>query len=420
MKNLRLISKLQPSDMVTLILQAKPGEKLDYYIVARSTNYSIIASGECDGSVPDEGCTFNILLSSLYPLIDKGYVFRIKYNAGQIEFVSEDERMHLSPLCVQYLDPAAEAIVHRLQRLAEARSQDTDAGSKAAKAEAELRQLQQRYDSVSKMKLESAITSGSPFDDVDSFKPSEALSEAIGQKRLELSELQKQARQLHEVNLKAFRALALAGSRYHEMINFCDDFAVIALKNTFILQRGACPAMAVQGTLLHQLLTYGAGDGFLWFDNGLVFTVGDKKEQTTVFMEKYLPNTTVDSSIVKRGATLEKYSLRMKGILSITQLMKSKFPDITLSMGDGIITLENDKGERLTNKFDIENADTNQLRKMMRGEQVKGDITMATISIPAEVQSLLSLFKDQMEIYVKERKIIFRSEDLYVVFGRGV
>lgn len=417
MKNLKLISKLQSSEMVTLILQEHPGEQLDYFIVSRSINYSIVASGQCEGSLQGNMCTFNILLSSLYPLLDKGYTFRIRYNNDLLEFVSPDERLRLTPLCVQYEDANTRPIVEKFMRMQKALNSDQDLGTQIGRAEAELREAQQRYDGVSRMKLEGAMTGSNPFGDVEDLVPSEELSKAIEEKRLALTELRKRSEAVKKVDLKAFKTLALAASRAHEVINFCDDFAVVSLKNTFILQKGTCPAMSVQGPILHQLMSYSGGDGFYWFENGLAYTVGDT-EKTTIFMEKCLPNTTVDGSIVKRGATLERYQLSMKGILAVTQLMKSKFPQMTFDMGEGQVVLENDKGEHIITKFEVEDTKTVQLKKLMRGEKIQGEFTQAMLSIPLEVQSLLSLFRDKMIVYVKERKVIFQSEDLYVVFGR--
>lgn len=175
--------------------------------------------------------------------------------------------------------------------------------------------------------------------------------------------------------------------------------------------------MTVQGPLLNQLMSFSDGDGFYWFENGLVYAIGEE-EQTIVFMEKYLPNTAVDGSIVTRGVTLERYDVNMKDILTITQLMRSKFPQITLDMGAGNLVMENDKGEKIVSKFEIAGMDSVQLKRVMAGKQDPSTMKQADIVVPKTVQSLLSLFKGEIIIYVKERKIILQAGETYLVFGR--
>lgn len=425
MKNLKLLSKLQASEMVTLILKATAGERLDYYIIAQTINYSIVCTGQCEGTiirkVGDERGSFrqfNILLSSVLPLIEKGHAFRIVYDKDVLRFVSGDDRLKLTPLCVEYNNPQADKIVSKYQRFQTALIEASDSTSRIRRAEVELESLQEQYNGVSLMHLDGEMQSSNPFaEDSISPKIDAKYTEAIKEQKEKLATLQQQAKAVETVDLKAFRTMTLAASRSHEMINFCDTFAVTALKNSFILQTGKCPTMAVQASLLYQLIQYNEGNGFHWFEGGLVFSVGEE-ERTVVFMEKYLPNTAVDSSIVTRGIVREKYILSMKGILSVTQLMRSKFPQMTFDLGNSKIILENDKGEVIETTFETEGVDTLQLKKLMRGENVQGEITQATLSIPSEVQSLLGMFRDKLTLYVKERKVIFQADSLYLVFGR--
>ncbi len=418
MKNLKLLGRLQASEMVTLVLKANPGERLDYYILAKSINYSLVASGQCDGSINGGMRTFNILLSGLLPMLDKGYSFRISYENEVLSFISVDERLRLTPLCVEYNDMNSARIIDKLLRFQKAIEESESVGSQIVRVENEIRDLQQQYNGASLMHLDLEMQSSSPFEESGVGKRiDDYYGPLIEEKRQKLTELKKRDKALHKVDLKAFKTLALAASRTHEMINFCETYAITSLKTSYLLQKGACPIMAVQGPLLHHLISYGEGEGFYWFENGLVFTTGDA-ERTTVFMEPYLPNTAVDDSIVTRGAVKEKYTLSMKGILAVSQLMKSKFPQMTFDMGEGLVILENDKGEVITTKFDVEDVQTLQLKKLMRGESIQGEFKQATLSIPVEVQSLLSLFKDKLIIYIKERKVVFQSESLYLVFGR--
>lgn len=417
MKNLKLLGRLQAADMVTLILKANPGERLDYYILAKSINYSLLASGECDGSINGGMRTFNILLSGLLPMLEKGYSFRIAYEDDTLTFTSEDERLKLTPLCVEYNDPSSVKIVDKYQRFVTALQEGETLDTQVVRLENEITDLQHQYNGVSLHHLELEMQSSSPFDeDVGSQKIEDKFGPLIAEKREQLAILQRKVKAFRKVDLKAFKTLALAASRAHEMISFCESYAVVSLKSSFLLQKASCPVMSVQGPLLYQLLNHSNGDGFYWFENSLVYSVGGA-ERTTVFMEAYLPNTSVDESIVTRGAVSEKYTLSMKGILAVTQLMKSKFPDMTFNMSDGYILLENDKGETITSKFDVENMQSIKLAKSMRGE-TNIEWTETRLSIPREVQSLLSLFRDQMTVYIKERKVVFQADKLYLVFGR--
>lgn len=67
MMDLKLLQKLQATEMVTLILKVSPGGVLDYFIVSKTINYSIVATGRCEGIIESEMRSFNILLSGLMP-----------------------------------------------------------------------------------------------------------------------------------------------------------------------------------------------------------------------------------------------------------------------------------------------------------------------------------------------------------------
>lgn len=419
MKNLRLLSRLQQSEMVTLMLVQEPGAQLQYFIITKSINYLLVSSGNCEGSIEGGMRTFNILMSSIYPLIEKGYELLISYKNNILEFATADDKIHIRPLCVEYYDPLLDVHIAKLQRFQESLKADGDVRHQLARAEQNLRDAQEHYDGVQKMYLEGAMMSSNPFGGVAGFQPLSDLEKDIKEKQDKLAQLQKQSVTISSVNLKPFELIIQAAARAHEMINFCDTYAVVSLKTTFLLQKGTCPAMSVHGTLLQQLLRYSDGEGFSWFENGLVYSVSEKTgESTALFMEKYLPNTSVDSGIVTRGVTVERHQLSVKGVLKITQLMKSKFPEMVFDLGAGEVVLGNDKGERIVTKFNVDDTETLQLIKLKRGEQLKGEYVSTSISVPVEVQGLLSLFKDQLTIYVKSNKIIFQAEDFYIVFGR--
>lgn len=71
----------------------------------------------------------------------------------------------------------------------------------------------------------------------------------------------------------------------------------------------------------------------------------------------------------------------------------------------------------MVHKFTVENAKTIELNKMLRGENA-GPIVMSNIEFPREVQRMLTFFRDEFTIYVKRKKIVLQSGDMYIVFSR--
>ncbi len=423
MKNLKLLQKLQASETVTLILSREPGGLLDYYIIAKTVNYSIVASGKCDGEINAPSRTFNILLSGLMPMIEKGYEFRIVYEDEVLRFVSKDERIVLTPMCVEYRDALAETILSKNLRYVDAISTRAQNASKIENLDREIREIQRSYSEIQRMHLDGVMQSSNPFtEDTVGRDIDKKFVPQIAESKAELERVQKEALKIVDVDLKPFRTLALAAARAHETINFCSEFAVVELKGSYVLQKAKCPTFAIQGQLLYQLMQFGDGEGFSWFENGLVFETGDT-DKTILFAEKYLPNTAIDMSIVTRGVVLEKFIVTLKNYLSVATMMRGRFPDMTFDMGEHRLLLDNDKGEQLVLTFDEPTTDTLKMRKLIRdmsaGKDVSEyDTTMSKISISKEVQALLGLFREELVMYVKQRKVIFQHGNLYLVFGR--
>ncbi len=418
MIDLKLLGRLQSSDMVTLVLKQVHADELTYYIIAKSINYTAVTSGKCHGNVHGDFAMFNILLSSLLPMLDRGYKFNIQYEGAELEFVTDDEKIHLHPLCVEYSDPSVMTVVNKVANFLTDISSDDTVDERVKKVEFELMGLRERQKPISKMDLEGAMISSNPFSmPATVLEPDEETQAKINKLEADLATLKKRQGKVRPVNLAPFRYLCGAAARSHELLNFCETYAVMSLKNTYILQKGPCPIMSMQSTLLNQLMIDGEGENFYWYQNGLAYvSYGDST--TVVFMEKYLPNTSIDSSIVTRGKVLEKYQINTRGVLAIASVVGSKFPVMKLDMSRGVLILENDKGEVLRSDLGEIKATTPELEKMMRGEETTGKIVMSTLNIPPEVQRFLSLFREQLNIYVKERKIVFNSEKLYLVFGR--
>ena len=80
-------------------------------------------------------------------------------------------------------------------------------------------------------------------------------------------------------------------------------------------------------------------------------------------------------------------------------------------------SMENDRGESLVHKFSVDDVKTIELNKVMHGREVS-KVTMASIEVPKEIQYTLPQFQEDFEIYVKQRKIVFKSNNLFAVFSK--
>lgn len=416
MMNLRLLSKLQASDSVSLILVPDSGDTLQYYLISRSVAYEIVCTGMTSGTIPSGMISFDIRMASVIPLIEKGFKFRIEYTGDGLRFVSEDERTVIVPSYVESNDTQAARVIEKCMQFSDALDNQNRLQHQIETVQEELQYLKNRHSELTLMQL-----SGGPSENPFGPMPTEALDKKyqpeIAEKEKQLNDLLKKSPGIEELDLSPFTDIANAAARAHNLVDLCGDYAVLSLKTSFMLQKAKCPIQSIQGQLFHQLLRDGNGKGFYLFDDEMIY-LNDGKERALVFVAKYLPNNDVDSSIVTRGAVEEKYSIQLKGILSITSLVKSHFPNFSMDMGNGRFILGNDLGEQITMKFEVTDSKTVAMVKMMRGEPVQGGITMATIDVPPDVQPYLSLFKEELTVYVKHKKIIFQNKGLYIVFGR--
>lgn len=439
MLNIKLFSKLQASDTVNLVLMTRKDGMLDYYLISIGVAYSVLSTGVCEGEIEGPISYFNVRMSSLAPLLDKGMKFRIQYREHRLYFISDDENIQVSLLYVESKDESMVSVVEKYLDVVKELSSQSRRKEQLQQAEQALisyrhalEEAQSSLDSeedsegVSLMNLSGWVNSSNPFD-----SPGQDAAEVLEKRQQRVQGLQDKIKQLEDrvLNLQSdtstltcldmcsFSKIVQAAGRAHEMIDFCKDYAVLQLKTSFVIQKGPCPVMSMQGTLLSLLLRDGKGEGFYMYKGAMVY-MAPGEENTVVFSSKYLPNTKVSDSIITRGVAEEKYSINLKGLLSVMNVVHGRFPEVRIDTGSANFILANEQGEEITIKFTVENADTLQLRKMMRTGDFATQVKMASIKIPREVQSLLSLFTDQLVIYVKRTKIILQSDSFYVVFGR--
>lgn len=422
--NLKLFNQLQGSATSTIILRpGRPGS-VQFFLISASVNYSIVVSGECAGDLPDSTPrSFDIVLSSIAPLLDKGYEFRVDYSGGALRFVEEMERFTVAPLCVEHVADTSLDVMRRFLEFSSRLDSQLSVSSKLEEAELKLAQLKASYKQSKITELSSPTSDpfGDPAD-LDDTRVDKYYRPLIEEAEKELDALKDAAPSspLEAVNLGDLRRIAAVAARFNTTVALCDDYAIASVDSVFVVQKIKCGVRAIQGKLLQRLLN--EKDAVLYQDgDDLVFNVvsgkGKDRTTTTLFLQSYLPNISADSSIVTKGSVQEKYTLNLRGLLPVINAVSSKFDTMEFDMGAACVRLSNDRGEVLQHGFDVEDAKTVELNKLMRGE-VAGDVVMSTISIPRTVQRILPFFREDFTVYVKSKKIVLQSESLYAVFGR--
>lgn len=416
MMNLKLLGRLQSSGSASLILKANAGDILDYYLISRNISYDIVCSGQTAGTLASSMISFDIRMSSIIPLINKGYKFAIQYSDGVLKFVSDDEKTIIVP---SYVESSDSGVVGAL----ESYIGFSEALQNKLKVEEQIGELLQEVQGIKDSKKDAVLMelsggpSSNPFEGCSVDKIDKRYDPVIVDKEKQIKSLSSSIDAIEDVDLGDLYNIASAASKAHTLIDMCGDYAVVSLKTSFLLEKVKCPIQSIQGQLLFNLIRDNKGKGFYTYKDELVYLSGNK-EYSAVFIKKYLPNNAIDSTIITRGIVEEKYVIQLKNILSTVSLIRSCFDRFMLDMGNAQFILSNDLGETVHMKFEVQDAKTLALNKMLRGETVRGGITMATIDIPLDVQGLLDLFKDNLIVYVKKKKVIFQNNNLYLVFGR--
>lgn len=425
MLDLKLFSDLQGDGTASLLLRPGNPGMLCFFVIASSVNYSVVVAGECIGELPGEvPLSFDIVLSSITPLLNKNYKFKLSYVGGNLKFTEEHDKFTVTPLFVEHISSISLDIVQKYLKFSEdlAAYEENIVGHEELSLQ--LKQLEASYSSAKSMALSGFVNDSNPWSDASSTSEHNIDDYYLGKINDVKNRLEKcnsAISVLAEVDLNELKRISLIAARNGTTVSMCDDYAIVDLNNAYVLQKVQCGVRSVQGKLLRRLLIEPAGK-FFDTNGSLVFVSSDQqskdKTSTVVFFSSYLPNTQVDSTLVTGGGSvLEKYKLNIKSMLGVLSVVSSKFTDMVFEMGTSTLRLTNDRGEELAYKFDVDDAKTIELNKLMRGEMA-GEIKMSSIVIPKTVQRILPLLDDDFTIYVKRRKIILQSRTLYVVFGR--
>ncbi len=416
--NLALFSKLQDSDTVSLILRKREANLLDYFLVSSTVSHEVVTSGVCQGEVDEPVVCFNIKISFIRSLIGSGVNLNISYFNGNLKFTSNDGKVVVNPLYVEYRNKLVNDSVVKFIEFLEALEDYNRFESIKQNVEVELASLEHTYNEATKMNL-SGGPSLNPFEDDGT---QEKLDKMYQEKMREVKERfdvkLNSGKKISKVNFKPFAKIANYSSKIHGVIDFCETFAVMSIKDSlYLFQKGSCPVMSIPSKLLSTLIKDNKGEGFYLFEDDLVYFNGTSGA-TVVFITHYLPGNVAGIDLITRGAVQEKYKIKLKRVLKILSLLRSNVEDIKIDLGSGNAILSNNTGEEARIKIDVLDAQTVELNKMMKGESNVGEIKMSTITISKDIQFLLTLFQDNLIVYVKKNKVIFQNDSLYMVFSR--
>lgn len=215
-------------------------------------------------------------------------------------------------------------------------------------------------------------------------------------------------------DLQKVKILASLSSKNKEVIQITNDFSVVELNGTFIILKEQGNPLAINGNILNILLS--EGGEFYKFGTKLYFM--SNSHSTFVIFNMMLPSTSIDLSILKKGALLEHYTIDTKEITDLIYNLNSNLSNVVLDFANSILTMSNDNGETLTNEFPITSANTVAMQEFKKSPKKGIKIEMSSISLPAQVCKLIPFFKGQIDVFLFKNKVIFRKNKLYVVFGR--
>lgn len=424
MLDLKLFTDLQGETTASLLLKPSAPGFLQFFVISASVNYSVVVTGECEGELPSQApVSFDVVLSTIAPLLNKNYQFRLSYVGSILRFVEVNDKFSVSPLCVEHVSDFALETAQRYLDFSSVLTAYEEGQEKLEEATNNLAQVRGNYQQAKILSLSGGPTSnpwGDPSELEDDTAVDKYYKPLIEEAEKRLEAVKGRMPDIRVLSFDEFKRIATVAARSNSTIAMCDTYAVVNLTTAFVVQKANCGTRSIQGKLLRRLISEVTGR-FFEYNGELIFvsSAGKGKERSTsvVFLNSYLPNTDINTTIITKGAVKEKYRLNLHGMLQVLSTVSAKFDTMVFDMGASSLRLSNDRGEQLLYKFEVEDAKTIELNKVMRGEAA-GDIVMSAIEMPKVVQKILPLLENEFTIYVKERKVILQSGTLYVVFSR--
>lgn len=443
-----LFNKVKGDSTVTLTLK-RTGTGITYYMTANTIGYCVVTSGSCVGDMDEDFMSFNISLSTLTPLLDKGFKLRLEYFKKQLTFVSESGSVRITPLYVNSMDTLAHDTLKRffefddimlgMQSVKFFDSETARIKSEISEIDETIKQIEEVFNkygydlnsnekptAASVMDLETGVSLEQISKAQDIITSLNTKKEVLLKKLDEVTEQRKKSisaaygDELSEIDLLPYKRVIEVAAKAHQFVSFCTNFMTVSLKDCHIIQKCECPTKGIAANILNNLLKFVGGQFYL-YKNQLLYNLVTDTNVTRVFIDSYLPDTRVDSSLITKGQLQEKYEIDITEIERILMPISSKFNATYFDMNTSMFHLLNDQGEEVRIRFKIKSLDTRELRRTVNSEantQAGMTVHMSRFYVPMSVARLFYLFRSGMTIYVKDRKIIFQNAKLYIVFGR--
>lgn len=426
--NLSLMSHIVAADMAYIVLQRIDATSIRYFFLASEVSHRVVTTGVIEGEMSKDISAYTIMLSSINLLTSKDFRLALSFKEDKLIFNDTRDRFKLNPLCVESMDNKALDSLKVFMDFYEVLQRNREDSQLLSQLETTLLGERDRMDSVRTLSFEG-----------ETAPPTEHENREVERLETEAAELKQRiaANGLVEVDMSSCKSAAFAAARFHSTVEVYDGNAVVQVgsgsSSSYLFCKDVPGNYCIHGALLNKLLVSASRDGGKFYDYNrqLVYRVvtKDKKKkgqeesaeisETIVFVSKYLPRAEVDTSLLLRGTVEEKYTFSFEQVVSIAALSASTFPTFTLDLGYGLAKLSNEQAESIEIPLEIGEARSIQLNRMLNGKDTGNDLMLATVTLPKQVRSLLSLFKGSVTLYVKKSKIIMNSGNNWLVFGRG-
>lgn len=424
--DLKLLTQLADGDNAYMILQRLGSNQLRYIISTADVGYKIYSVGTIPGDIPEESLLLTVYLGSIQKLVAKGYQMNVDYSAGELVLKEENDKFSVKPLSVPFDDV----------KVRDSMSQFIEFYGdylKASKAREELESAEEKLKNATEERKQArlkhmTVIPESPFGDGEPVKFTEESDENYAQLESKVAQLKDAADGLPLLDMESLRQAAIAASKFGESVDIYDGCAVIDCRTAYMFVKNIEGNKALPGYVLAKLFnSEDANSSFFEYKGTVVFkhqavvkSKGKPQElsETFVFLTDYLPNAKYSTSMITKGVVEEKYTVDISGVLDIINTAATQFPVLKLDLGAAEVILSNDMGEEIRLSFPVGDAQSIQLNRIMHGESDGHDLSMAVITVPDSVRRILSMFKQGLTIYIKRNKVVFNTDDIWVVFAR--
>ena len=173
MLDLKLFMDLQGDTPASLLLKPSSPGFLQYFIISFSVNYSVVVTGECIGELPDATpISFDVVLSSVIPLLNKNHKFKLSYFDSILKFEEESGKYYITPLCVEHVNEYTLSIAQRYIDFSVAYTEHEKVSEQLDILEREIAQTRENYQQERVMELSGFVNDSNPWGDIKESKSS--------------------------------------------------------------------------------------------------------------------------------------------------------------------------------------------------------------------------------------------------------